>query len=131
MHGVRAVTSEYADVVPQPVVRHPSASLARPYESQLAFTRSNIECIPADAKGVYAIWFRKRCIYVGLASQQSIARRLRQHWEQSHNEDLALWIRAKGSALTFNYQSLDDPVDIQTFEHECIRRFQPVANKTN
>lgn len=99
----------------------------RPYYNQLPFRRAELDKIPEDAFGLYGLWFRKRCLYIGQA--QSIARRLKRHWQHTHNDDLGAWIRAKGSQLRFSYYVLDQHSDIDSLEASYIQRFQPVTNK--
>ena len=84
--------------------------------------------IPADAYGVYGIWFRRRCIYIGKAKSQPIAKRLEQHWNGTHNPDLADWISAKGPLLNVSY-AITHKQAIDNFERRHIKRFQPLTNK--
>lgn len=99
----------------------------RPYNNQVPFRRAELDKIPEDAFGLYGLWFHKRCLYIGQA--QSIGRRLEQHWRHTHNDDLAAWIRAKGSQLRVSYLVLDQHSDIDSLEESYIKRFQPVTNK--
>ena len=95
----------------------------------MRFRRADFDKIPSNAFGVYGVWFGKRCIYVGKAEDQPIARRLMQHWRGSHNQDFANWVKAKGVGLRVAYLALDDKSKVACFERFYIRRFQPLTNK--
>lgn len=100
-----------------------------PYSKQVQFSIRGFQRIPADARGVYGIWFRRRCIYVGKAGDQSISERLVQHWKRSHNERFQAWIEAKGSRLRVAFLIVTNPICIDAYERLCINRFQPIANQ--
>ena len=114
MHGVRAVTVDAAQMFAAP---------------RLAFRLSALDHVPNEIHGVYCIWYRDRCIYVGMAQLQTICTRLKQHWNGSHNSRLANWISSKGSLLTFSYMELAETCDIGGYENACIHYFNPLANK--
>ena len=101
----------------------------QPYNNQLPFRRAEFDKIPDDAFGLYGIWYCKRCIYVGQAKMQPIARRLAQHWRSTHSDDLDTWIQAKGPELRVSYLVLDQCSDIDGLERSYIKRFQPMTNK--
>ena len=101
----------------------------RPYQNQFPFRRAVLDTLPHDAYGLYGLWFGRRCIYVGQAKSQPIARRLEQHWRRTHNEDLATWIKAKGPQLRVSYLIVDGSVDFDDLEEAYIKRFQPITNK--
>ena len=103
--------------------------MCNPYEHQIRFTRANLDKLPPDAFGIYGVWYRKRCIYVGKAKDQPIARRLQQHWRAAQNPDLANWLKAKGPELRIAYQVENDKSRINELERTYIRRFQPLANR--
>ena len=67
----------------------------RHVKGMLRLSHTGIEKMPKDISGVYAFWCRDngKCIYVGMAKDQPIRNRLRQHWRDSHNEKLKMWIR--------------------------------------
>ena len=95
-----------------------------------AFTLSNINSVvPGDTSGVYAFWFRDYCIYVGKAADQSLRKRLKTHWEKSHNAELTNWIKAKPGELRISFRTLDGSKAIARFEKFYIRRFNPLTNK--
>lgn len=95
------------------------------------FNRINIDKIPNDP-GIYAFWFNHRCIYVGKTKEQSLKKRLTQHYNDCHNEELKLWIHVYGKQLKFCTLELKNELQqkkIDTLERKFIYRLQPVANK--
>lgn len=109
---------------------HGESSVCVPHHHQLQFRKMEFAKIPPDAYGVYGIWFRRRCIYIGKAKSQPIAKRLEQHWNGTHNSELADWISAKGSLLDVSY-AIAHKMVIDNLERRHIKRFQPITNKTN
>ena len=103
--------------------------MCRPYDNQLRFRRADFDKIPADAFGVYGLWYRRRCIYVGKAEKQPIAKRLEQHWKGTHNRELEAWVHAKGSDLRVAYLVAEEKSKVSSLEKLYIRRFQPLTNK--
>ena len=103
--------------------------LLTPHDNQLRFRKADFDKIPPDAFGVYGIWFRNRCIYIGEAYAQPIAIRLAQHWRESHNPELADWVKAKGAELRVTYIAAVGNHGIHDLERLCIQRFQPMANR--
>ena len=99
-----------------------------PYDRQIPFSIRGFQRIPRETHGVYGIWFRRHCIYVGKADVQAISTRLEQHWRHSHNERLETWIKAKGRHLKVNYLSLSQRKDIAMYERYFIAKFQPLTN---
>lgn len=120
MHGMRAVSF--------PIGSEGSSALT-PNVGALRFRKADFDKIPRDAFGVYGIWFRRRCIYIGEAYAQPITVRLAQHWKQSHNSELADWVKAKGSQLRVTYVVVSGAHNIHELERSSIRRFQPVTNR--
>ncbi|MCY4175348.1 MAG: hypothetical protein OXD37_03300 [Acidimicrobiaceae bacterium] len=101
----------------------------RPPDGHLTFRRIDFDKIPSEVFGIYGLWFRKRCIYVGKAEKQSIVKRLQQHWKGSHNEYLADWIKAKGPELRVKYIPVQKTSIISGIEVLYIRNLQPLTNK--
>ena len=93
------------------------------FEDQISI---RFQMMPSE---VYGLWFRKRCIYVGKAQEQPIARRLEQHWRGSHNSDLDAWVKAKGAELRVSYRIIRKQSAISDLEEFYIKQFQPLTNK--
>ena len=104
--------------------------MCNPYANQIRFRALEFAKIPQGAHGVYGIWYKRHCIYVGKAVQQTIADRLRQHWSRTHNEALQMWIDAEGPNLKVAFLAIDDCKRIECYERYFIGRFQPLANET-
>ena len=93
------------------------------------FGYDGISRVPAGIRGVYGFWCRTRrkFIYVGKAKKQTIRERLNQHWRESHNEDLNLWLRAFGEHLDICW--LQVPVHkIDKMERILIKMWLPETN---
>jgi len=105
-------------------------TLSEPYQSRLRFKIKDFDKIPSGAVGVYGLWFKQKCIYIGKAKGQPIAKRLEQHWKGSHNPLLAAWINSEGSNLLIAYSDIKELDKIDDCEKYYIKRFQPLANKT-
>ena len=103
--------------------------MCSPYVNQLRFRKADFDKIPASAFGVYGLWYGKRCIYVGKAETQPIAKRLEQHWRGPDNPDLAAWVQAKGPELRVAYVVALERSKVSSLERLYIRRFQPLTNK--
>ena len=61
---------------------------------KLKFNWLNIQKLPEDVHGIYSIWSRTTCIYIGKAQNQSLKKRLLQHYSRCHNEKLKAWINS-------------------------------------
>lgn len=79
--------------------------------------------------GVYGFWFGDYCIYIGKTESQSLQKRLTDHWNGSHNENLNLWINAKRDKLYIGFLELDNLKEVSRYERYYIRFFQPLTNK--
>ena len=104
------------------------ALMCNPYANQIRFRLIDFDKIPHDAHGIYAIWYRQRCVYVGQAARQTIADRLRQHWRKTHSANLQMWIDAEGANLRVAYHVVADVATIKDCEDFFISRFEPYAN---
>ena len=80
--------------------------------------------------GVYAIWFRHRCLYVGQSTRQAVAKRLQSHLARCHNDDLNLWIRVKRDKLNFTTSAIADGRSIGALETYLIDALKPETNRT-
>lgn len=83
--------------------------------------------LPHSEIGVYAIWYRKWCIYVGKAKDQGVSERLEQHWSRCHNKLLKLWITAWPNEVEFCWISLPSQ-EIDNAEKILIKQLRPNAN---
>lgn len=81
--------------------------------------------------GLYAIWYRHRCLYIGQSDRQTVYARLYAHLSQCHNESLRLWIRVKDGKLKFTSFRIDDAAvgTVRAVESYLIRHLDPEANK--
>jgi excinuclease UvrABC nuclease subunit len=100
-----------------------------PSQQSRLFRLKEIERLPQDAYGVYAFWFRDRCLYVGKAQDQPLVERLKQHWQSCHNQALRQWLIAKPVEIKFITKVISDRSRIPSFERFYIHRFQPITNK--
>ena len=99
-----------------------------PYHNQINFRLVSFQSIPETYYGVYGIWYRRQCIYVGKAATQTIGERLEQHWKRTHNPRLKAWIDAKGTGLQVSFFAVKERDRIDCTERFYIRRFQPITN---
>jgi len=95
--------------------------------NRLRFNWRNIEHAPDDAIGVYSIWTRRVCIYVGKTDKQNLRSRLRQHYRNSHNESLRLWVNSS-HVLWFSYEVIGNDMAIAAIERNRIKQYAPLAN---
>ena len=97
--------------------------------NKMSFRLANIDSIPSNIKGVYAFWYRTngKCIYIGKAEKQSVKRRLKQEWSNSHNPNLNLWINAFSDFLDICYLSVNND-KIDRMETRLIRMWHPETN---
>lgn len=86
--------------------------------------------------GLYAVWYRHRCLYVGKSDQQTVYNRLWRHVASSHNAALRLWVRVKNGELRFTTLSVETSplrdLSIQQFidaaEALLIHKLDPETN---
>jgi len=93
----------------------------------IPFRRSTIESSIPKSSGLYMFWSKKFCLYVGKAD--NLCERLLSHWLRSHNPELNLWIKARGTDLCITYNLVDG--NLQNAEQELIDRLSPHLNKIN
>jgi len=92
------------------------------------FNWRNLSKVPDDEYGVYSIWTKHICIYVGKAEKQSLRQRLFQHYNSSHNDELNKWI-VSSHKLWFMYETVQNPVAINAKERNRVKSFAPLTNK--
>lgn len=99
-------------------------------QKRLHFSRLEIERIPESVRGVYSFWHEGSgvCIYVGMAEDQPLKERLKQHWRGSHNKTLALWLAACGGRIVVSYIPVRECDEIPRIETAIIRLWKPIAN---
>lgn len=86
--------------------------------------------------GLYAIWYRHRCLYVGKADQGTVHDRLWKHFASSHNPFLRRWIRVKDGDLRFTTVAIEaaplEQTELQVFvtavEGLLIQTLNPETN---
>lgn len=93
----------------------------------LPLSLRNIDRVPPDLCGVYWIHTRRICIYIGIAVDQSIRKRLRQHYYNCHNAALKSWINSS-AALFFKYSEVNDKFFIPVIEDQLIEKYRPETN---
>ena len=99
-------------------------------QKRLHFSRLEIERIPESVRGVYSFWHEDSgvCIYVGMAEDQPLKERLKQHWRGSRNKTLALWLDAFGGRIVVSYIPVKECDKIPQIETAIIRLWKPIAN---
>ena len=91
------------------------------------FNWLNIQKSPDDEFGIYAIWAKNVCIYVGKAEKQSLRKRLLQHYNKSHNEKLSAWIKSS-HPLWFSVETVSNLTSIDAKERNRIKMYAPLTN---
>ena len=96
--------------------------------NSIVFRHYLIESKVPSMSGVYIFWFGKRVIYVGQAI--NLKQRLLKHWGDSHNNELAFYLRHKAKNLKVTYVIIEGQ---ELFSHEqCyIDKYNPECNKIN
>ena len=81
--------------------------------------------------GLYAIWYKHRCLYVGQSERQTVYSRLYAHLSRCHNEGLRLWIQVKDGTLRFTSCRIDNVTagTIRAIETHLIRHLDPETNE--
>ena len=102
--------------------------MCNPYLCSKPFRISNISRIPLEAKGVYGIWDKKYCIYVGRSWDQGLRKRLTQHWSNCHNPKLKKWIRVKKDKLDFNFKESFSEKETKEMEIFYYNLYKPLTN---
>lgn len=98
-------------------------------KNSIRFSIKNIDAIPKKIGGVYIILYKQNFIYVGQSKlNEGLSKRLYNHYNGSHSEDLSVWIEAFYSNIHFTYISCCDTV-VDDLERSLIRHLQPITNK--
>ena len=82
-----------------------------------------------NSHGVYVLSYRETIIYVGLAREQFIRKRLLKHFNTSltQNDTLRSWLKSKHTKTSFQYKCHNQS-QILELEEYCIVMLQPLAN---
>ena len=102
--------------------------MCNPYLCSKSFRISNISKIPDKAKGVYGIWDRKYCIYIGRTWNQGLKIRLMQHWSDCHNKKLKKYIKVKKDKLDFTFKEFDSEEKTKKMEKFYYNLYKPLTN---
>ena len=73
------------------------------------------------------IWRKKRCIYIGETTEQSLRKRLLDHYNNCHNACLKDWIKSSFSLL-FSYKLFDDKILTKEEEKALIKKMKTDCN---
>ena len=93
------------------------------------FNWLNINKLNDEDFGVYSIWSRNLCIYVGKAEKQCLKKRLLQHYKGSHNAYLDMWINSSHT-LWFSCIVMHNINAIDACERDKIVSLAPLTNIT-
>ena len=100
---------------------------------KLSFNVGNIEL--SKFKGIYAIWWSHKCLYVGKSDERTVHKRLSEHLANCHNQELRDWIEAKNGLLKVSFVNLEANKEAIKYIHEIeavlIKLLSPELNKTN
>ena len=98
------------------------------FSEKRLFSYGNITRVPDDHFGIYMIWRKKRCIYVGESTEQSLRTRLMNHYNNCHNPCLKDWIKSS-FPLMFSYKVGTDKKLTKEEEKVLIKRMKTDCNK--
>lgn len=90
------------------------------------FTLRNILSVMPKTLGVYIFYYKRTFVYVG--QSESIRDRLRSHYNESHNEGLAVWLEALDGDVQFTHIKCCR-AQVDDLERSLILYLQPVANR--
>ena len=94
---------------------------------KLKFNWFNISKSPDDEFGIYSIWTKSVCVYVGKAEKQSLRVLLLQHYHRSHNDQLNAWIKSSHQ-LWFTIEPVKNLNSIDAKERNRIKNYAPLTN---
>ncbi len=100
------------------------------------FGLNSFDTLEASSPGIYVFWNNRVCIYVG-STDRPLRQRLREHWVESHNDDLGKWISVYGKNLRLSLEIFSSEGRSARDLHDEIRRreqilidcFSPLTNK--
>lgn len=82
---------------------------------------------PNHLGGVYTIYAKKNCLYVGKTEEQSLQKRLFDHYKNCHNSRLKNWILSNIS-LRFRFVVVREISQIDDLEKVLIKYLNPSCN---
>lgn len=96
------------------------------------FVREEVLRLPADRRGVYALWEPSgddyECLYVG-KSEACVRRRLLSHLSDETNPELRRRLRMFGGMLEFGVAYTEGAEETDALETEVIHAWAPVCNR--
>jgi excinuclease UvrABC nuclease subunit len=95
--------------------------------SKFRFNWHNISKVSDDEYGIYSIWSKNVCLYVGKAEKQSLRKRLLQHYSGSHNDKLTLWLNSSHEKW-FSVEIVKNTMMIDVKERQSIKWYAPISN---
>ena len=98
------------------------------FSKKRPFSIGNIMRVPDNQFGIYLIWYNKRCLYVGESTEQSLRKRLMNHYNNCHNPCLKNWIKSSFS-LCFCYKIGVDKTLTKVEEKALIKKMRTDCKK--
>ena len=99
----------------------------QPYSEFYRFSAGGIMKAPNHLGGVYTIYAKQNCLYVGKTEDQSLQKRLFDHYKNCHNSRLKNWILSHIS-LRFRFVVVSEVSKIDDLEKVLIKKLNPCCN---
>ena len=95
---------------------------------RLRFTYTVGRRFPQDARGIYAFWRGKTCLYVGETIH--FPRRMEEHRDRTHNPKLYQWFQSFPDNIEVSFVHFEDADKrlLRRIEAQIIRCLHPDAN---
>ena len=97
------------------------------YSEFYRFSAAGIMKAPNSLGGVYTIYAKANCLYVGKTENQSLQKRLLDHYRDCHNFKLKKWILSH-IHLKFRFLVIRDVSQIDFLERALIQDLNPLCN---
>ena len=97
------------------------------YSDFYLFSAAGIMKAPYHSVGIYTIYAHRNCLYVGKTENQSLQKRLFDHYRDCHNFKLKKWILSD-IRLRFRFVIVEDVSLIDRIEKRLINELSPVCN---
>lgn len=97
------------------------------YSDFYRFSAAGIMKAPNRYGGVYVIYAKRNCLYVGKTEDQSIQKRLFDHYRNCHNLRLKKWILSHVQ-LRFRFMVVPDVTLVDDIERILIQTLNPSCN---